>query len=102
VATTDNDAADAIESVPGAFGGTTLSLLLSEKRPLRMVSLDGITPSLRALNDRSYPYAKTFYMVTKNNPPASVRRFIDFVSSPAGAAILAKYGQGAVREGIVP
>lgn len=99
VATTDHDAADAIESVPGAFGGTTLSLLLSEERALRMVSLDGITPSLRAMNDRSYPYSKTFYMVTKKNPPASVRRFIDFVFSPAGAAILAKNGQGAVREG---
>ena len=103
MAMTDHDAADAIESVPGAFGGTTLSLLLSEKRALRMISLDGITPSLRAMNDRSYPYAKTFYMVTKNNPPASVRRFIDFVFSPAGAAILATNGQGAaVREGILP
>ena len=103
VATTGHDAADAIESVPGAFGATTLSLLLSEKRALRILSLDGITPSVRTMADGSYPYSKTFFMVTKNNPPASVRRFIDFVRSPAGAAILAKNGQGAVREeGILP
>jgi phosphate transport system substrate-binding protein len=98
VATTDHDAADAIESVPGAIGGTTLSLLLSEKRALRVISLDGVTPSVRTMDDRSYPYSKTFFMVTKKPPPASVRRFIDFVRSPAGAAILAKNGQGAVRE----
>jgi phosphate transport system substrate-binding protein len=103
VATTGHDAADAIESVPGAFGATTLSLLLSEKRALRILSLDGITPSVRTMADGSYPYSKTFFMVTKINPPASVRRFIDFVRSPAGAAILAKNGQGAVREeGILP
>jgi phosphate transport system substrate-binding protein len=103
VATTDHDAADAIESVPGAFGGTTLSLVLSEKRALRVISLDGITPSVRTMADRSYPYNKTFFMVTKKNPPVSVRRFIDFVRSPAGSAILLKNGQAAVRqEGILP
>jgi phosphate transport system substrate-binding protein len=103
VATTDHDAADAIENLPGAFGGTTLSLVLSENRALRIISLDGIVPSVRTMADRSYPYSKTFFMVTNKNPPASVRRFIDFVRSPAGAAILAKNGQGAAREtGILP
>ena len=102
VATTDDDAANAIESVPGAFGGTTLSLVVSEKRALRVLALDGVVPSVKAMADRSYPYSKTFFMVTKRNPSDAVRRFIDFVRSTAGAAILAKYGQGAVREGIVP
>ena len=103
VATTEQDAVDAIESVPGAFGGTTLSLVSSERRALRILALDGVVPSVRTMADGSYPYSKTFFMVTKINPPASVRRFIDFVRSPAGAAILAKNGQGAVREeGIFP
>ena len=99
VAMTDQDAADAIEDIPGAIGGTTLSLILSEKRAVRIISLDGIMPSVRTMARRSYPYSKTFFMVTKKNPPASVRRFIDFVRSPAGAAILAKNGQEAVRQG---
>lgn len=103
VATTDNDAADAIENVPGAFGGTTLSLVLSEKRSLRVLALDGVVPSVRTLTDRSYRYGKTFYMVTKNDPTTAVCRFMDFVRSPAGAAILSRNGQEAVRqEGIVP
>ena len=97
VATTDDDAADIIESVPGAFGGTTLSLVLSEKRALRVLALDGVVPSVRTMADRSYPYSKTFFMVTRKNPSAAVRRFIDFVRSPAGSAILSKYGQAAVR-----
>ena len=98
VATTDHDAADAIESVPGGFGATTLALILSEKREVRVLSLDGIMPSIRTMSNRSYPYTKTFFMVTRINPSAAVRRFIDFVRSPAGSAILEKNGQSAARK----
>ena len=103
VATTDDDAADAIESVPGAIGGTTLSLVLSGKRALRVLALDGVVPSVRTMADRSYPYSKSFYMVTRKETTAAVRRFIDFVRSPAGSVILSKNGQAAVRhEGSLP
>ena len=103
VATTDHDAADAIEDVPGAFGGTTLALVFSEKRALRVLALDGVAPSVRTMIDRSYPYSKSFYMVTKSHPSAAVRRFMDFVRSPSGAAILSRNGQEAVRrKGILP
>lgn len=102
IATTDDDAANTIENVPGAFGGTTLSLFLSEKRAFRVLSLDGVVPSVRTMTDRSYPFSKTFFMVTRKDPSAAVRRFIDFVRSPAGSAILLKYGQAAVQQGIRP
>lgn len=97
IAMTDHDAAHVLETVPGAFGGTTPSLVLSEKRALRILSVDGIMPGVRTMAARSYPYSKTFFMVARKNPRASVRRFIDFVRSRAGAAVLAKNGQEAVR-----
>jgi len=99
VVPTDQEAADVMETVPGAFGGTTLSLVLSEKRAFRVVSLGGVMPSVRTMTDRSYPFSKTFFMVTRKHPPSPVRRFIDFVRSPAGAAILSKNGQAPVRDG---
>ena len=103
VATTDQEAVDIIEQVRGAFGAATLSLVISEKRAVRILSLDGITPSVQTLSDRSYPYAKTFFMVTRRNPTDSVRRFIDFVGSPRGSAILAENGQAAVpQKGALP
>ncbi|NJD63442.1 MAG: ABC transporter substrate-binding protein [Deltaproteobacteria bacterium] len=97
VAMTDQDAADAIELTPGGFGATTLALILSERRDIRAMALNGAVPSVRAAADGSYPYTKTFCMLTRKHPSATVRRFIEFVRSPAGAAILAKYGQIAVR-----
>ena len=97
VALTDQDTADAIEKTPGAFGALTLSIVVSEKRGIRVLALDGIVPSVRALRDGSYPYAKTFYLVTKRNTPPAVRQFVDFVRSPAAKAVLSKNGQLAVR-----
>lgn len=97
VAMTDQDAADAIESTPGAFGATTLALILSERREIRAMALNGAVPSVRTVMDGSYPFTKTFCMLTRINPPPAVQRFVEFVRSPAGAAILAKYGQIAVR-----
>jgi phosphate transport system substrate-binding protein len=97
VAQTDQDAADVIENTPGAFGSITLALVLSEKRSIRVLDLNGITPSVRAIVDGSYPYTKTFCMVTGKNPSAAVLRFLEFMRSPAATAILARNGQAAVR-----
>jgi phosphate transport system substrate-binding protein len=93
VAMTDQDAADAIEKVPGAFGGITLSLIVSEGRKIGALALDGVEPGVETLKDGSYPLSKTFFLVTRNPPASAVRRFIDFVRSPAAAAILTKNGQ---------
>jgi len=97
VGMTDQEAADLIQKIPGAFGAMTLSLVISEKRPIRVLALDGIVPSVRAIADGSYPYAKTLYVVTRKNPPLEIRRFIEFVRSAAGAAILMKNGQMAAK-----
>jgi phosphate transport system substrate-binding protein len=97
VAMTDQDTADAIELTPGGFGATTLALILSEGRGIRALALNGTVPSARTILDGSYPFTKTFCMMTRENPPPAVRRFVEFVRSPKGAAILAKYGQTAVR-----
>ena len=98
VAMTDQDTADLIEKTPGAFGGVTLALIISEKRDIRALELNGVVPTARALADGSYPYSKTFYMITKRNPPPAVRQFVSFVRSPAGRAILSKNGQNAVSQ----
>ena len=97
LALTDQDSADVIEKTPGAFGALTLSLVVSEKREVRVLALDGIVPSVRSLRDGTYRYAKTFHLVTRRNAPPAVRQFVDFVRSPAVRAILSKNGQAAVQ-----
>ena len=95
-AMTDQDAADVLEEVPGAFGTTTLSLVAAERRDIRVLALDGVQPSLESLADGSYPYAKTFYLVTSSSPSPAVRAFAAFLRSPAASSILRTSGQEAI------
>lgn len=92
VAITDNDAADSLERLPGSFGTTTLALILSEKRALKTLALDGIEPTVRAVADGSYPYWKPMLLVTGPKPGSAANAFIDFVRSAAGREILARTG----------
>ncbi len=93
VAQTDQDCADRIENTPGAFGTTTLSLVLSEKRGIKVLSLSGVTPSGEAVADGTYPHAKTFHLVTGPHPSPAANRFIGFLRSPDGKSVLLRAGQ---------
>lgn len=92
-AATDQDAADVIEHTPGALGTTTLSLLVSEKRKLKVLALDGVAPGLKTIADGSYPYHKPLFLVTPLAPSPAVKAFIDFVRSPRGRALLIENAQ---------
>ncbi len=90
-AVTDQDNADLLVKIRGAFGASTFAQILSEKRPLRPLSLDGVRPSLETLASGAYPFYKTFYAVTRRNSPAT-RHFIEYLESPEGRTILTRTG----------
>lgn len=92
VAATDQENADLLEKTPGAIGTTTLALVLAERRHLKVLSLEGVTPSIQALSQGRYPHFKTFYIITGANPSPEARRFVAFLRSPAAKAILVQNG----------
>lgn len=96
-AITDQDSADAIERIPGAFGTSTLSLVLSERRKIKVLPLNGVTPSVAALARGDYPYFKPLYVIARQNPPEPVRAFVAFIQSAQGAQILRDNGYFLVR-----
>jgi phosphate transport system substrate-binding protein len=91
-AATDTDAVELIERVPGAFGGSTLAQLLSERRPLVPLVLGSRMPSLEALEAGRYPLHKPLFIITRAEPTADARRFVDFVLSAQGQAVLEAHG----------
>lgn len=99
VAITDQDSADAIEQIPGALGTTTLALILSEKRRIKALPLNGVAPSVPALTNGSYPFFKSLYVVLPHNPPQAVRDFVAFIQSAQGARILADNGYLPLKQG---
>lgn len=92
-AATDQDAADALEQVPGAIGTSTLGLVRSEKRRVSILALDGVMPGIDTLKTGRYPYHKPLFLVTRGQPSAAVQAFVAFIRSPHGQNLLAANGQ---------
>jgi phosphate transport system substrate-binding protein len=91
VAPTDQAIADDVENIPGALGTSTLALVLSERRKLRPLALDGVMPTTDAVARSTYPHSKTIYLITRQPAPA-VQRFLDFIRSARGREVLSSLG----------
>ncbi|WP_201495909.1 substrate-binding domain-containing protein [Rubrivivax sp. A210] len=92
VTVTDQETAEQLEKVAGAVGPTTLALLLSERRALKPLALDGVRPDAQAIADERYPLQRVLYLVTAPRSGPAAQGFVDFARSPAGRAILQRTG----------
>lgn len=88
----DQDNADALESVVGAFGAITLAQQQTERRRVALLALDGMPPSVAAMVAGRYTLAKTLHAVTRGAPAPVVAGFLDFVFGADGRDILAASG----------
>jgi phosphate transport system substrate-binding protein len=93
VGNTDQDAAAQIEKTPGSFGTTSSSLVASERRKIKALSVDGVSPTLANVSAGKYPYALTLSLVYKKDKyKGSIKDFIEFVFSSDGQKILSDNG----------
>jgi phosphate transport system substrate-binding protein len=89
---TDQENAEALEKIPGAIGVISLAQLVSEKRSLRALQIDGVAPTPAALRTGSYRLWVPLYFVTGAQPSPRAREFIAFTRSAAGVALLSRNG----------
>ena len=92
MAPTDQDAADMVEKTPGAIGTSSLAIVITEKRNVRVLPINGIVPSARSVANGNYPWFKPMHLVRKGESTPGVARFFEFVASPQGRQILADSG----------
>lgn len=92
IAATDQDNADVGEKTKGSLIGVTLTQIMTEKRNLQFVSIDGVAPSLEGLANGSYPYGKTLYLVVPSVVSPEATAFLAFLARPAGESLLRKAG----------
>ena len=91
-AATDAEAAELVEKVPGAFAASTLAQIESERRPFVALAIDGRVPTAAALASGQYPHFKPLYLIVRANADVRTQRFVDFLLSDAGQAVLAAHG----------
>jgi phosphate transport system substrate-binding protein len=92
VALTDQENAEMLVKTPGSFGMTTLTQMLTEKRALKVLSFNGLQPTVAALANNTYPLSKPLYLITSPKTSAAGRGFAAFILSGEGCGILRKSG----------
>ena len=58
----------------------------------KLLSINGIYPSLDSIADGTYPFADNFYAVTNGEPEGNVKQLIDWILSEEGQYLVEKVG----------
>ena len=91
-AATDQDSADAVAKMPGSLGASTLTQILTEKLPIKILALNGVTASVKALANGSYQLYKPIVVVTTPRTSVAGRGFAAFINSAEARTILENTG----------
>lgn len=92
VASSDQENLDLAESIPGSLVGTTLVQVVTERRSLQFVPVNGIRPGVEAFEAGVYPRVKPFFFIARATQAAAVDPFLAFLRSGDGQAILRRSG----------
>jgi len=89
---TDQEAAEKLQNLPGAFGTTTLTLILSETSAIKALLLHGIEPSVKNITNGQYALHKELYLILPIHLPPKTAKFIEFIHSTESIEILQRTG----------
>ena len=86
------DMARALAATPGAVGMTTTTVVEQSQGRVKSLSLGGIEPTARNVQNKMYALTRDSFLVTKAAPSPAVTRFLQFVRSSAGENVLIANG----------
>jgi len=69
-----------------------IGLAYTKARGIKVVPIDGASPSKESVLAKSYPYARPTFFYTNGEPTGVVKEFIDFTVGPDGQKIVEQVG----------
>ena len=64
----------------------------------KLLSIDGVYPSVENIQNGTYPFIGDFYAVTKGQPTGNTKLLIDFILSPQGQELIEKTGYSPIEK----
>jgi phosphate transport system substrate-binding protein len=86
------DMAKELATTVGAIGMTTTTVVEQSRGQIRVLSLNGVVPSAENVGRKTYSLTRDAFLVTKTRAAPAVSRFLEFVRSSAGAAVIVANG----------
>ena len=63
-----------------------------QNKKIKLLSIDGIIPSIETIQNGTYPYSEYFYAITTNTQNENVNAFIEWILSEQGQYLVKKTG----------
>jgi phosphate transport system substrate-binding protein len=81
---------ECVHEVSLSAGAMTTQAAFFAEPKTHAIAIDGISPDPGTVRSGRYPLSRPLILVAKNPPDENAKRFIDWVTSPEGQAIIAK------------
>lgn len=88
MAVTDQDNLKLLQTTPGAFGMTTLAMVTAEQAKVRLLTFNGVEPTLQNLIMERYPLVRDYYLVARTPVREPAKNIINFVRSAKAIALM--------------
>ncbi|MDR3048661.1 MAG: phosphate ABC transporter substrate-binding protein [Elusimicrobiota bacterium] len=92
----NQNVASAVERAEGAIGYVGLGYI---GRKVKVVSIEGITPSIETVLNKKYVYSRSLFFYTNGAAKGAVKEYIDFVLSKAGQDMIKELGFVPLNQG---
>jgi phosphate transport system substrate-binding protein len=86
------DMAKALAAMPGAIGVTTMTVVEQSRGQIKALLLNARPATAENVKTGTYELVRASYLVTKVPPTPAIARFLEFVLSAEGRAIIAANG----------
>src|SRR5437870_5187759 len=82
----------AAEVGKNANGVGYVGLAYTKAGGVKVMSIDGVLPSVQTVHAKTYPYARPTFYYTNGDPTGLAKQFLDFTIGSAGQKIVAQVG----------
>ncbi len=93
---TQREMTAALQGTDYSIGYTSLGDIFSKQLNLTVISINGIFPTLRNIQKRTYPYVRHFSMIVSLRPNKKVMQLFKFIFSSEGTKIIERNGYLAI------
>ena len=73
-------------------GAGYVGLAYTKASGVKVMPIDGVTPSVQSVLGKTYPYARPTFYYTSGEPSGLAKEFLDFTIGPAGQKIVGQVG----------
>lgn len=91
------DMIEAVASTPGAIGYCSMGAAMAQGARIRVLDLDGVSPTVGDVYSGKYPVVRTLGVVMRPDAPDAVDRFIRWAAGPEGRVVIERHGYAAAR-----